>query len=90
MKKFSEINMAEKINIEWISDDKLTIKSVNCSTSVVRSYMEPNELTNSICPWAILAATIVNALTGKDIEINLSKFNKIGAKSKLRILEKKD
>lgn len=89
MKKFSEIGMAEKINIEWTADNELTIESINCSTSIVRSYMEPDELTNSICPWAILAATIVNALTGKDLEINPSEFNKIGAKSKLRIIEKK-
>ena len=89
MKKFSEIGMAEKINIEWTSDNELTIESINCSTAIVRSYMEPNELTNSICPWAILAATIVNALTGKDIEIDPSEFNKLGAKSKLRIVEKK-
>ena len=90
MKTFSDIGMAEKINLEWTSNDELIIESINCSTAIVRSYMEPNELTNSICPWAILAATIVNALTGKDIEISPSEFNKIGSKSKLRIVEKKE
>jgi len=48
--------------------------------------MKPTELTNSICPWGILAATIVNALTGKNIEIEPSQFNEIGAKSKLKIV----
>ena len=51
--------------------------------------MESNELTNSICPWAILSATIVNALTGNDLEISPSEFNKIGAITKLKIVEKK-
>jgi len=32
---------------------------------------------------------ITNALTGKDIEISPSEFNKIGARSKLKIVEKK-
>ncbi len=90
MRKFEEIGMAEKIKIEWISENELTIESINCSTAVVRSYMDKNELTNSICPWAILAATIVNALTNKDIKISPSEFNEIGAKSKLKIVEKED
>lgn len=90
MKKFSEIGLAENLIIDWISDNEFTIESINCSTSVVRSYMKPDELQNSICPWAILAATIVNSLTGKDLEIGLSKFNKIGAKTKLKIVEKKN
>jgi hypothetical protein len=89
MKKFSDIGMAEKLKIDWSSSDEFTIESINCSTAVVRSYMESNELTNSICPWAILSATIVNALTGKDLEINPSEFNKIGAKTKMKIVEKK-
>jgi len=88
MKKFSDIGMAEKLKIEWISDNEFTIESINCSTAVVRSYMEPDELTNSICPWAILSATIVNALTDKDLEIGKSEFNKIGAITKLKIVEK--
>ena len=89
MHKFAEIGMAEKINIEWVSDKELIVESINCSTAVVRSYMEPEELTNSICPWGIVAATIVNALTGKDIELSPSEFNTIGARSRLKIVEKK-
>ncbi|KKN50267.1 hypothetical protein LCGC14_0634590 [marine sediment metagenome] len=88
IKAFEKIGMAEKINLEWISEKELIVESINCSTAVVRSYMEPEELTNSICPWSILVATIVNALTGKDIELSPSEFNKIGAKSKLTIVEK--
>ncbi len=90
MKKFAEIGMAEKIKIEWISENEFSVESVNCSTSVVRSYMKKDELTNSICPWGILAATITYSLTGKDIEISPSEFNEIGAKSKLKIVEKKN
>jgi len=90
MKKFAEIGMAEKIKIEWISDKEFTVESINCSTAVVRSYMQPDELTNSICPWGILAATIANALSGKNIEIGPSEFNKIGAKSTLKIVEKEE
>jgi len=88
MKKFAEIGMAEEIKIDWISDSEFTVESINCSTAVVRSYMNNEELTNSICPWAILAASIVNSLTGRDLEIKPSEFNKIGAKSELKILEK--
>ncbi|MFX1236955.1 MAG: hypothetical protein ACFE8P_04465 [Promethearchaeota archaeon] len=87
MEKFAEIGMAEKINIKWLSDRTFTVESINCSTAVVRSYMNSDELTNSICPWAILAASIVNALTGKDLEIKPSEFNKIGAKSELKIMD---
>jgi len=65
------------------------VESINCSTAVVRSYMKPEELVNSICPWGILTATIVNVLTGKDIQISPSEFNKIGAKSRLKIIENK-
>ncbi len=89
MKKFTEIGMAEKLELEWVSEKEFTVESINCSTAIVRSYMKSEELTNSICPWGILTATIVNALTGKDIEINPSEFNKIGAKSKLKIIEDK-
>ena len=90
MKRFAEIGMAEKIEIEWISDKEFTIESINCSTAVVRSYMEPDELTNSICPWAILAATIANSITGYDLEIGKSEFNKIGAKTKLTLRKKEE
>ncbi|NVM36665.1 MAG: hypothetical protein HWN81_13805 [Candidatus Lokiarchaeota archaeon] len=89
MKKFTEIGMAENLKLDWISENEFTLESINCSTAIVRSYMKPEELTNSICPWGILTATIVNALTGKDIEITPSEFNKIGAKSKLKIVESK-
>ncbi len=88
MKKFTEIGMAENLKLDWISENEFTVESINCSTAIVRSYMKSEELTNSICPWGILTATIVNALTGKDIEINPSEFNKIGAKSRLKIVEK--
>ena len=90
MRKFEDIGMAEKLKIEWLSEDEMTIESINCSTAAVRSYMKPQELTNSICPWGILSATIVNALTGKDIEISPSEFNEIGAKSKLKIIQNKN
>jgi len=88
MQKFEDIGMAEKLKIDWISENEFSVESINCSTAVVRSYMKPSELTNSICPWGILAATIVNALTGKNIEIEPSQFNEIGAKSRLKIVEK--
>jgi len=38
----------------------------------------------------ILAATIVNAITGKDLELGESEFNEIGAKTRLKIIEKKE
>lgn len=50
--------------------------------------MEPKELGNSICLWDILAATIAYTITGKEIEIGFREFNKIGAKSRLKILDK--
>ncbi len=81
--------MVEKINIEWVSDKELIVESINCSTAVVRSYMELEELTNSICPWWIVEAAIMNTLTGKDIKLSPSEFNKIGARSRLKIVEKK-
>ncbi|MFW9829467.1 MAG: hypothetical protein ACFFEY_17975 [Candidatus Thorarchaeota archaeon] len=88
MRKFEEIGMSEKIKIKWVSENEFTVESVNCSTAVVRSYMKPEELVNSICPWGILAATIANALTGKGIELSPSQFNEIGALTKLKIVEK--
>ncbi|MFX1575529.1 MAG: hypothetical protein ACFFB0_22560 [Promethearchaeota archaeon] len=89
MKKFTEIGMAENLKLDWVSENEFTVESINCSTAIVRSYMKKEELINSICPWGILTATIVNALTGKDIEISPSEFNKIGAKSRLKIIEDK-
>jgi hypothetical protein len=88
MKKFAEIGMAENVKIEWLSENEFTVESINCSTSAVRSYMKPDELQNTICPWAILSATIVNKLTDKDLEISPSEYNEIGAKTKLKIVEK--
>lgn len=88
MKKFAEIGMAEKLKINWVSENEFTIESVNCSTAVVRSYMKPEELSNSICPWGLLSATIIHKLTGKDIQLEPSEFNEIGAKTKLRIVDK--
>ena len=90
MKKFAEIGMAEQIKIKWVSEEEFTVESINCSTAVVRSYMDEKELTNSICPWAILAATIANSITGDDLEISPSEFNQIGAKTKLKLVPKKE
>lgn len=78
------VDLVGKIIYSKIFDEKF-----DCSTAVVRSYMKSEELINSICPWGILTATIVNALTGKDIEISPSEFNKIGAKSRLKIVDSK-
>ncbi|MFX0000306.1 MAG: hypothetical protein ACFE9Q_09500 [Candidatus Hodarchaeota archaeon] len=88
MRKFEKIGMAEKLKIKWISENEFTVESINCSTSVVRSYMKSEELVSSICPWGILAATIANSLTGKNIELSPSEFNEIGAITKLKITEK--
>jgi hypothetical protein len=88
MRKFEEIGMSEKLKIKWLSENEFTIESINCSTAVVRSFMKPEELVNSICPWGILAATIANAVTGKGIELSPSKFNEIGALTKLKIIDK--
>lgn len=90
MKKFQEIGMAEKIKIKWISNDEFSIETINCSTAVVRSYMKPEELENAICPWAILSATIVNKLTGKNLEIEPTKFNEIGSLTNLKIVEESE
>jgi uncharacterized protein CbrC (UPF0167 family) len=49
--------------------------------------MTSEELTNAICPWAIMAATIANRITGKEISADPSDFNQIGAKTKLTIKE---
>lgn len=87
MKKSAEIGMAEKIKIKWLSDKDFIVESVNCSTAKVRSVMDPEELENAICPWAIMAAAIVNKSIGKDLEIAASEFNEIGALTKLSIKE---
>jgi uncharacterized protein CbrC (UPF0167 family) len=49
--------------------------------------MTSEELSNAICPWAIMAATIANKISGKEISADPSDFNQIGAKTKLRILD---
>lgn len=84
-KKSAEIGMAEKLKIKWESDHVFTIESVNCSTAKVRSVMKPEELSNAICPWAIMAAAIVNKSTGKDLEIAASEFNEIGALTRVTL-----
>ena len=81
----AKIGMAEKIKINWESDSAFTIESINCSTAKVRSSMTQEELTNAICPWAIMAASIVNKVTGKNIDIEASEFNEIGAKTRLHL-----
>jgi hypothetical protein len=87
IKMAEKIGMAEKIKIEWESDKSFKIESVNCSTSQVRSVMTKEELTNAICPWAIFVASIANKITGKELRMEPSEFNEIGAVTKLTILE---
>ncbi|MFW9901439.1 MAG: hypothetical protein ACFFDY_09130 [Candidatus Thorarchaeota archaeon] len=87
MKMASKIGMAEKIKIKWESEKSFTIESVNCSTAQVRSVMTREELTNAICPWAILTAAIVNKITGKELSLEPSEFNEIGAKTRLTLKE---
>jgi hypothetical protein len=94
MKEFSnmaeEIGMAEKINIRWESEDTFIIESINCSTARVRSVMSEEELSEAICPWALFSASIVNKITGKELNIEPSTFNEIGALTRLKILEEKE
>jgi hypothetical protein len=91
MKEFQKmaekIGMAEKIKINWESDKTFIIESMNCSTSQVRSVMTEEELTNAICPWAIIVASIANKITGKELKMEPSEFNEIGAKTKLTLLD---
>ncbi|MFW9876101.1 MAG: hypothetical protein ACFFG0_23610 [Candidatus Thorarchaeota archaeon] len=91
MKEFmnmaEKIGMAEKIKVEWESDKTFTIESVNCSTAQVRSVMTKEELTNAICPWAIIIASIANKITGKELQMEPSEFNEIGAKTKLTLVD---
>jgi hypothetical protein len=88
MKMASNIGMAEKIKIKWESEDTFSVESVNCSTAAVRSVMSRDELTNAICPWAIFAAAIANKVTGKELRLQPSEFNEIGAVTKLTIVER--
>ncbi|MFX1294718.1 MAG: hypothetical protein ACFFD2_07670 [Promethearchaeota archaeon] len=87
MKTAAKIGMAEKIKVKWESDRTFIVESINCSTSKVRSTMKEEELTNAICPWAIIAAAIVNKITGKNLEIEPSEFHEIGAKNRLTIID---
>ncbi|MFX1523317.1 MAG: hypothetical protein ACFFCC_07435 [Promethearchaeota archaeon] len=87
MKMAVKIGMAEKIKIDWESENSFTIESVNCSTSQVRSVMTKEELTNAICPWAIIIASIANRITGKELKMEPSEFNEIGAKTKLTLID---
>jgi hypothetical protein len=83
----AKIGMADELKITWESEKVFSIESVLCSTANVRSYMTSEELANAICPWAIMAATIANKITGKEISADPSEFNEIGAKTRLRILD---
>lgn len=87
MKMAERIGMAEKIKIKWESDKSFTIESVNCSTAQVRSVMTKEELTNAVCPWAIFAASIANKITGKELKMEPSDFNEIGAITKLTLTD---
>ncbi len=87
MKMAEKIGMAEKIKIKWESDKSFTVESVNCSTAQVRSVMTKEELSNAICPWAIFAASIANKITGKELRMEPSEFNEIGAFTKLTLIE---
>ncbi len=87
MKKAAQIGMAEKLKVKWESDRSFTVESINCSTAKVRSAMKKEELENAVCPWAIIAASIVNKITGKNLEMEPSEFNEIGAKTKLTLTD---
>ncbi|MBY8987724.1 MAG: hypothetical protein KGD61_04670 [Candidatus Lokiarchaeota archaeon] len=87
MKMAEKIGMAEKVKIKWESEKSFTIESVNCSTAQVRSVMTKEELTHAICPWAIFAASIANKITGKELRMEPSEFNEIGALTKLTIID---
>jgi hypothetical protein len=81
----AKIGMAEKIKIDWESEKSFTVESINCSTANVRSYMSKEELKNAICPWAIIAATVANKITGKEVTAEPSEFNPTGAKTRLKL-----
>jgi hypothetical protein len=81
----AKIGMAEKIKINWKSEKEFTVESINCSTANVRSYMTNEELKNAICPWAIIAATVANKITGREITAEPSEFNPTGAKTNMKI-----
>ncbi|NMC04205.1 MAG: hypothetical protein GYA24_03290 [Candidatus Lokiarchaeota archaeon] len=85
MKKCASIGMAEQIKVKWTSADSFSVESINCSTAAVRSKIPKEEIKGSICPWALLAASLFNKLTGKDLEISASEFNEIGARTELKV-----
>ncbi|MBN2153652.1 MAG: hypothetical protein JW839_19505 [Candidatus Lokiarchaeota archaeon] len=87
MQKCASIGMAERIKVKWTSESSFSVESVNCSTAAVRSKIPKEEIKGSICPWALLAASLVNKLTGKDMEIAPSEFYEIGAKTEITIRE---
>ena len=87
MRMAEKIGMAEKVKIKWESEKSFTVESVNCSTAQVRSVMTKEELTNAICPWAIFAASIANRITGKELRMEPSEFNEIGALTKLTLTD---
>ena len=86
MKMAEKVGMAEKLKIRWESEKSFTIESVNCSTSQVRSVMTKEELSKAIGPWAIFAASIANKITGKELRMDPSEFNEIGALTKLTLV----
>ncbi len=47
--------------------------------------MTREELTNAICPWGILTAAIANKITGKELSLEPSEFNEIGAITRLTL-----
>ena len=87
MKMAERIGMADTVKIRWESDTSFSIESVNCSTAQVRSVMTEEELTNAVCPWAIFAASIANKITGKELRMEPSEFNEIGAVTKLTLID---
>jgi hypothetical protein len=87
MSMAEKVGMAEKVIIKWESEKAFTIESINCSTAQVRSVMTKEELTNTVCPWAIFAASVVNKITGKELRMEPSEFNEIGAITKLTLLD---
>ncbi|MFX0098500.1 MAG: hypothetical protein ACFFCS_02895 [Candidatus Hodarchaeota archaeon] len=87
MKKCADIGMAEKIKIKWSSEDTFTIESVNCSTAIVRSKIPAEEIKGTICPWALLAASLVNQITGRELEIGESEYYDIGSKTVVKVKE---
>ena len=87
MRMAEKMGMAEKVKIKWESEKAFTIESVNCSTAQVRSVMTKEELTNAVCPWAIFAASVANKITGKELRMEPSEFNQIGAITKLTLMD---